>query len=178
MAMNISPGKGIDDFNTIIEIAANSGEVKYEYDKELGLLTVDRFMPTSMRYPCNYGFVPNTLAEDEDPVDVLVVTPDPVQPGTLMRVRAIGILNMADEKGEDSKILAVPVVKACVAYQSIASLQDLSSTLLDAIVHFFEHYKDLEANKWVKVTGWGDKAAAERELQASIKRFQDQPTST
>ncbi|WP_267256520.1 inorganic diphosphatase [Coxiella endosymbiont of Ornithodoros maritimus] len=173
MTFPVSAGKGIDDFNVIIEIPANGGEVKYEYDKELGFLTVDRFMPTSMRYPCNYGFVPSTLAQDGDPLDVLVLTPVPVQPGVLMRVRAVGMMKMEDEAGEDSKVLGVPVVKACRAYEAIQSLKDISPLSLDAISHFFERYKDLEPNKWVKVKGWEDKEAAKKEFEESIVRFKE-----
>lgn len=172
MASVISAGKDINDFNTIIEISANGGEVKYEYDKEFQLLTVDRFMSTSMRYPCNYGFVPNTLGEDGDPLDVLVLTPAPVQPGTLIRVRAVGIMKMEDESGEDNKVLAMPLVKACREYERIQSLKDVSSLLLDIIACFFEHYKELEPNKWVKVKGWFDKSEAEKEFKASFNRFQ------
>lgn len=173
MAVHIPAGVDIpSDFNVIIEIPAEQGQVKYEFDKELGLIAVDRFVSTSMRYPCNYGFVPSTLAEDGDPVDVLVITPYPLVPGSLIRVRAIGVLNMADEKGEDSKILAVPLAKACPQLASIQSLDDVSPLLLKSIVHFFEHYKDLETGKWVKVKGWEDRAAAEKELLASVKRYQ------
>lgn len=178
MAIQIAAGADIpSDFNAIIEIPAGGGEVKYEYDKDAGLIAVDRFMPTSMRYPCNYGFVPSTLAEDGDPVDVLVMTPCPVVPGSLIRVRAIGMLNMADEKGEDSKILAVPIVKACAQFADIQSLEDVSPLLLKSLAHFFEHYKDLEPGKWVKLKGWEDKAAAEKELQASVKRYLAQRTA-
>lgn len=178
MAIPIPAGANVPaDFNAIIEIPAEGGEVKYEFDKEHGIVAVDRFMLTSMRYPCNYGFVPSTLAEDGDPMDVLVITPCPVVPGSLLRVRAIGLLNMADESGEDSKILAVPIVKACMQLASIQSLKDVSPTLLQSLTHFFEHYKDLESGKWVKVKGWEDKAAAEKELQASIKRYQAQRTA-
>ena len=172
MAPTVSAGKDINDFNAMIEILANGGEVKYEYDKKFQLLTVDRFMPTSMRYPCNYGFVPNTLAEDGDPLDVLVLTPAPVQPGTLMRVRAVGVMKMEDESGEDSKILAVPLVKACREYKHIQSLKDVSPLLLDIIAHFFEHYKELEPDKLAKVKGWFDKSEAEKEFKASLNRFQ------
>ena len=173
MTPTVSAGKDINDFNAIIEIPANGGEVKYEYDKEFQLLTVDRFMPTSMRYPCNYGFVPNTLSEDGDPLDVLVLTPAPVQPGTLMRVRAVGVMKMEDESGEDRKVLAVPLVRACREYEHIQSLKDVSLLLLDIIAHFFEHYKKLEPNKWAKIKGWFDKNEAEKEFKASLDRFQE-----
>ena len=111
---HISPGRSIpDDFNVVVEISANCTPVKYEFDKDSGLLTVDRFMPTAMHYPCNYGFIPNTLSDDGDPVDVLVLTPYPIQPGSLIRVRALGMLQMTDESGEDCKVLAVPIEKVC-----------------------------------------------------------------
>ena len=169
---SLSPGRHIaDDFNVIIEISANGTPVKYEMDKESGLLMVDRFMPTSMHYPCNYGFVPNTLSNDGDPVDVLVLTPYPVQPGTLMRCRALGVLQMTDESGEDYKILALPIEKSCVHYSHMTSLADVSDVTLNAISHFFENYKKLEPGKWVKIGGWLDKDAAAKEINDSIKRF-------
>lgn len=177
MTIDISAGQKIpDDFNAIIEIPTDCGAIKYEVDKDSGLLMVDRFMPTSMRYPCNYGYVPSTLAEDGDPTDVLVVTPHPVVAGSLMRVRPIGILQMTDEAGKDAKILAVPIEKACRQMADVKSLQDVSPLLLDSLIHFFEHYKDLEPNKWVKVDGWDDKAAAEKELRDGIARYQQQTT--
>ena len=173
VSSTISAGKSINDFNVIIEISADSGKVKYEYDKELKLLTVDRFMLNSMRYPCNYGFVPDTLGEDGDPLDVLVLTPAPVQPGTLIRVRAVGMMKMEDESGRDSKVLAVPLAKACREYEHIQSLQDVSPLLLDVISYFFEHYKELEPNKWAKVKGWFEKSEAKEEFEASLKRLQE-----
>ncbi|QTS83718.1 inorganic diphosphatase [Coxiella endosymbiont of Amblyomma nuttalli] len=172
MVPTISAGKDINDFNAIIEISANGGQIKYEYDKDFQLLTVDRFMPTSMRYPCNYGFVPNTLARDGDPLDVLVLTPVPVQSGTLVRVRGVCVMKMEDESGKDSKVLAVPLTKACCEYKHIQSLQDVSPLLLDIIAHFFAHYKELEPNRWAKFKGWFDKSEAEKEFEASINRFQ------
>ena len=140
MTSIVSAGKDINNFNAIIEISTNGGEVKYEYDKEFQLLTVDRFMLTSMRYPCNYGFVPNTLGEDGDPLDVLVLTPAPVQPGTLIRVRAVGMMKMEDESGEDAKVLAVHLVEACREYEHIQSLKDVCPLLLD-IARFFNTIK-------------------------------------
>lgn len=172
---SVSPGKHIpEDFNVIIEIAAESSAIKYEMDKDSGLLSVDRFMTTAMHYPCNYGFVPNTLSLDGDPVDVLVMTPLPVQAGVLIRSRAIGILNMQDEAGEDTKILAVPIEKVCLQLAGIKKLSDVPSILLDRIVHFFEQYKALEPGKWVKVTGWQDAEAATKELEDGIRRYQEQ----
>lgn len=124
-----------------------------------------------MHYPCNYGFVPNTLSEDGDPLDVLVITPVPIQSGTLIRVRAVGLMRMEDESGKDSKILTFPLAKACREYQSIQTIKDVSPLLLDTITYFFEHYKDLELNKWAKVKGWEGKDAAEKELQDSMNFF-------
>lgn len=163
-----------EDFNVIIEIPANAGSVKYEFNKEAGLLSVDRFMPTPMHYPCNYGFIPNTLADDGDPVDVLVITPYDIQPGCLIRCRAIGVLKMKDEAGEDSKILALPIEKICLQFSDVQSLNDIPKIILDGIVHFFEHYKDLEPNKWVKVSGWDSIDAAHHEIKESVSRFENQ----
>lgn len=169
----ISPGKKIpDDFNVIIEISANCTPVKYELDKESGLLMVDRFMPTAMHYPCNYGFVPNTLSNDGDPVDVLVMTPYPVQAGSLMRCRALGVLQMTDESGEDYKVLALPIEKACVHYAYMHSLQDIPEVTRNAIAHFFENYKKLEPGKWVKVGEWLGQEAATKEINDGIERYQ------
>ncbi len=159
-----------NDINVIIEIPANCGSIKYEVDKDSGLLMVDRFMSTAMHYPANYGFVPNTLADDGDPADVLVITPFAVHPGSIIRSRPIGLLKMKDEAGEDSKIIAVPIEKVCLEYSAIQSLEDISETLQNSIVHFFEHYKDLEPNKWVKISGWEDKEAACKEIEDSVKR--------
>lgn len=172
MTSTVSAGNNINDFNAIIEIPMHEGEVKYEYNKEFRLLTVDRFIPTAMRYPCNYGFVSNTLAKDGDPLDVLVITPVPLQSGALIRVRAVGLMQMEDEVGEDSKILTFPLVKACRQYECIQSIKDVSPLLLDTIAHFFEHYKDLDLNKWTRVKGWEDRNIAEKEFQASIRRFE------
>jgi inorganic pyrophosphatase len=168
----ITAGRAVpDDVNVIIEIPAQGGSIKYEVDKDSGLLMVDRFMPVAMHYPCNYGFVPHTLADDGDPVDVLVMTPYPVYAGAMMRVRPVGILWMTDEAGKDSKVLAVPIEKACAEYASIKTLDDVSSLLRDRIVHFFEHYKALEPNKWVKVDGWGDAEAAAKEILSGIEAY-------
>lgn len=168
----IAPAKSVpDDVNVVIEVPAHSDPVKYELDKESGLLVVDRFMPTAMHYPCNYGFVPNTLSGDGDPVDVLVVTPFPVQPGVMIRCRAVGMLEMTDESGEDAKVIAVPIEKVCMRSKTIQSLDDLGQVFLDSVKHFFEHYKDLEPKKWVKVNGFVGIDAAAKEIQDSIERF-------
>lgn len=170
----ISPGKNIpDDINVIIEISANGTPVKYEMDKESGLLMVDRFMPTAMHYPCNYGFVPKTLSNDGDPVDVLVMTPFPVQPGSFMRCRAVGVLQMTDESGEDYKVLALPIEKICMHYADIKTIKDVPELTLKTIVHFFESYKKLEVGKWVKMGGWLDRDAAAKEINDSIKRYEN-----
>lgn len=175
MTIHVAAGHDIPrDINAIIEIPADSGSIKYEVDKDSGLLSVDRFMPVAMHYPCNYGFVPQTLAEDGDPADVLVMTPLPVQAGALLRVRPIGLLVMTDEAGQDSKIFAVPIIKACAQFGHINQLADVPQIVLDKITHFFEQYKALEPGKWVKVEGWKDKKAAEQALLESIERYKAQ----
>lgn len=172
----VGPGKDIpNDFNVIIEIPSHADPVKYEVDKETGAMFVDRFMNTAMHYPCNYGYIPKTLSEDGDPVDVLVVTPNPLISGSVIRCRAVGILNMEDEGGPDAKILAVPIDKLCMMYRPVKTISDLPELLINQIKHFFEHYKDLEQGKWVKVTGWGDTSGAEKEINASVKRFDEAP---
>ncbi|MCX7120586.1 MAG: inorganic diphosphatase [Gammaproteobacteria bacterium] len=169
---SLSPGKNIpDDFNVVIEISANGTPVKYEMDKDSGFLMVDRFMPSAMHYPCNYGFVPNTLSNDGDPVDVLVMTPYPVQAGILMRCRAVGVLQMTDESGEDYKILALPIEKTCIHYAHMKTLSDIPEITRHSISHFFENYKKLEKNKWVKIGDWLDKDAAAKEINDSIERY-------
>jgi inorganic pyrophosphatase len=168
----IGPGKNIpDDFNVVIEISANSSPIKFELDKEADVMVVDRFLGTSMFYPANYGFVPQTLSEDGDPVDALVVAPFSLPFGTLIRCRALGMLKMEDESGIDAKIIATPIEKVCPMYSNIKRIEDLPPLLLDQIRHFFEHYKDLEKNKWVKLQGWEDLAAAHKELIDGIARF-------
>ena len=160
-----------NDVNVIIEIPSHSDPVKYEVDKETGAMFVDRFMGTAMHYPCNYGYVPQTLSEDGDPVDVLVVTPIPVISGAVIRVRPLGMLCMTDEAGKDSKIVAVPVDKLSNLYTHMDSVRDLPKALLDSISHFFDHYKDLEPGKWVKIDGWVDAEEAKREILESIERY-------
>ena len=170
---DIEPGKDIpNDLNVVIEIAANALPVKYEVDKYSGALMVDRLMSTAMHYPCNYGYIPQTLCGDGDPADVLVVTPIPLQPGCIVRCRPLGVLNMEDEAGEDSKIVAVPISKITRHYDKVASIDDLPEELLAKITHFFEHYKDLEKGKWVKVTGWANLEGAQTEVLDSVKRYQ------
>ncbi|KUM04545.1 inorganic diphosphatase [Chromobacterium subtsugae] len=169
---SIGPGKDMPgDFNVVIEISANAAPIKYEFDKDWNTLVVDRFMGTSMMYPANYGFVPQTLAGDGDPVDVLVVTPFPLPPGVVVRCRALGLIKMEDDGGVDAKLVAVPVEKLCPMYKSIQKLEDLPELLRQQMVHFFEHYKDLEKGKWVKIQGWGTLEDAKTELVEGIARF-------
>ncbi|MDD1609177.1 MAG: inorganic diphosphatase [Methylococcaceae bacterium] len=170
----IRVSSGIDvpmDINVVIEIPAYSNPVKYEMDKETGALTVDRFMGTAMQYPTNYGYLPHSLSGDGDPVDVLVITPDPVLGGCVVRCRPIGILKMVDEAGVDNKVLAVPVRKLTSAYDRIKTYQDVSENRLTKIAHFFEHYKDLEEGKWVTVEGWFGIEDACEEILSSIARY-------
>lgn len=170
---NLQSGKQVpDDINVVIEIPSNSSPVKYEVDKESGLVMVDRYLGTSMIYPCEYGFVPHTLSEDGDPVDVLVVSPLPLIHGSVIRCRPVGMLRMTDESGKDAKILAVPVDKLTPRYKDVKKPEDLGTGLINAIEHFFKHYKDLEAGKWVKVDGWEGVDAARAEIMASVKRYE------
>ncbi|WP_367606495.1 inorganic diphosphatase [Legionella sp. W05-934-2] len=169
---NISAGKNApEEINVIIEIPMQGHPVKYEVDKESGALLVDRFMSTAMYYPCNYGYIPQTLSEDGDPVDVLVVTPVPLISGSVIKCRLIGVLQMTDESGEDAKLLAVPIRKLSMMYDGVESYDDLPKSLLLSIEHFFQHYKDLEDNKWVKIKGWAGRDEAKAEVEASVERF-------
>ncbi|MDR3502340.1 MAG: inorganic diphosphatase [Legionella sp.] len=169
----VSSGRDIpNEINVIIEIPMNSGPVKYEVNKDSGVLFVDRFLSTPMFYPANYGYIPNTLSEDGDPVDVLVITPVPLINGSVIPCRVVGVLKMTDESGVDAKLLAVPTNKLTKIYESVESYKDLPEYLLNSIKHFFEHYKDLEAGKWVKVDGWEGPDAALAEIVASIDRFE------
>ena len=167
---SIPPGKDLpNDIYVAIEIPANADPIKYEIEKDYDAVFVDRFMATPMFYPANYGFVPNTLSEDGDPLDVLVVTPYPVMPGSIIRSRPIGILMMEDEAGLDAKVLAVPHSKLTKLYDHVQEPQDLGQLLLDQIQHFFENYKDLESGKWVKVTGWEGSEAARKAVESSVE---------
>ncbi len=159
------------DFNVIIEIPMNADPIKYEIDKETGALFVDRFVSTAMHYPCNYGYIPNTLADDGDPLDVLVITPFALMPGVVGRCRPIGLLKMKDEAGGDTKLLAVPIDKLTPLYRSIETTRDLPEMILSQITHFFAHYKDLEPGKWVKVDEWGSPDEARREIRDGVARF-------
>ena len=171
MSINDIPaGKNLpDEINVIIEIPANSDPVKYEVDKDTGALLVDRFMATAMFYPCNYGYIPNTLSEDGDPLDVLVPTPYPLINGAVIKCRPVGVLKMEDESGIDAKLIAVPVDKLSVIYRDVKEATDLPALLLQQIEHFFEHYKDLEKGKWVKVQGWADAAEARAEITKAVE---------
>lgn len=162
-----------EDIHVIIEVPMNSDPVKYEYDKEVGAIFVDRFMPTSMFYPCNYGFIPNTLSGDGDPADVLVISSYPVIPGAVINAKPIGVLITEDEKGKDEKILAVPCAKIDLAYSHINSYKDLPDIIIQKISHFFENYKSLEKGKWVKVTGWEDADFAKKIINEAIERFHE-----
>ncbi|CAG7594081.1 MAG: inorganic diphosphatase [Candidatus Midichloria sp.] len=158
------------EVNVMIEIAANSGPVKYEFDKKTGVLSVDRIMQGSMQYPCNYGFIPHTLSGDCDPVDVLVYTNHSIVPGAVVSVKPIGVLVTEDEKGSDEKVLAVPTEKIDPFFANIKSYEDLPEILIQKINHFFSHYKDLEKGKWVKISGWQGPAAAEKIISEAIQR--------
>ena len=173
---NVPAGRDVpNDFNVIIEIPMNADPIKYEVDKETGALYVDRFMGTSMHYPCNYGYVPDTIADDGDPVDVLVITPFPLIPGVVVRCRPIGVLKMTDESGGDAKVLAVPIDKVLPIYTHWQKPDDMNDLRLQQIQHFFEHYKDLEPGKWVKLKGWGDAAQARAIISESVQRFNVAP---
>lgn len=169
----VSPGDSLpDDINVIVEIPRHGDPIKYEVDKDTGALFVDRFMSTAMQYPCNYGYVPQTLSDDGDPVDVLVLAPFPLAVGSVVRCRPIGMLEMEDESGIDAKILAVPVDKLTKWYTKVNNFRDIPEEQLDKIAHFFEHYKDLERNKWVKIKGWVGKDEARKEIMDSVENFQ------
>ena len=160
-----------NDINVIVEIPMNADPIKYEIDKETGALFVDRFVSTAMHYPCNYGYVPDTLSDDGDPVDVLVITPFALMPGVVVRCRPIGLLKMSDEAGGDTKVLSVPIDKLTPLYRHIETARDLPEMVLLQITHFFAHYKDLEPGKWVKVEGWLGPEEAKKEINDSVKRY-------
>jgi inorganic pyrophosphatase len=159
-----------DDVNVVIEVAIGGEPIKYELDKEAGTLVVDRFLYTPMRYPGNYGFVPHTLSDDGDPIDVLVANTRPIVPGAVINVRPVGVMKMNDESGGDEKIIAVPSPKLTQRYVNVHNYTDLPSITLEQIQHFFEHYKDLEPGKWVKLLGWGDAAEAKALIMEAIER--------
>jgi inorganic pyrophosphatase len=170
----VPAGKDVpNDCNVIIEIPMQGDPIKYEVDKETGAVFVDRFMSTSMHYPCNYGYIPRTLSDDGDPSDVLVISPMPLITGVVVRCRPIGMLKMEDEAGGDAKILAVPIDKLSSLYRAIESPRDLPEITTRQIAHFFEHYKDLEAGKWVRVSMWVGAEEAKGEILRSVGRFQE-----
>jgi len=172
----VPPGRKIpDDINVIIEVPMNSPAIKYEVDKDSGAIFVDRMLKTAMYYPCNYGYMPHSLCDDGDPLDVLVVLPLPMLPGTVVRCRPVGVLQMRDEAGEDSKVIAVPVTEVTGIYRGVASIGDLDDILLDQIVHFFEHYKDLEKNKWVRTGDLKGVADARQEVLDAVAPYEATP---
>ena len=169
---NIPAGKDLPhDIYVVIEIPANSSPVKYEIDKDADALFVDRFMASPMFYPANYGYINNTLADDGDALDVLVVTPYPVVPGSVIRCRPVGVLNMTDEAGEDAKLLAVPHEKLTQAYNDIQDITDLPEILRNQIKEFFENYKNLEKGKWVKVESWEGVESAKAKIQVAVAAY-------
>jgi len=159
-----------DDVNVVVEVGIGGEPIKYEMNKEAGTLFVDRFLYTPMRYPGNYGFVPHTLSDDGDPIDVLVANTRPIVPGAVINVRPVGVLRMEDNSGGDEKIIAVPSPKLTRRYEHVTSYTQLPAITLEQIRHFFEHYKDLEPGKWVKVMGWGDAEEARRMIAEAIVR--------
>ncbi len=165
-----------EDVNVIIEVPIGGEPIKYELDKASGTLVVDRFLYTSMRYPGNYGFVPHTLSDDGDPVDVVVINTRAIVPGAIINCRPIGVLHMKDEAGHDEKIIAVPSHKLTKRYDSVKNYSDLPQITLDQIQHFFEHYKDLEPGKWVKVVGWGDAEDAKKLILEGIEAAKAEKT--
>ena len=158
------------EVNVIVEVPVGGEPIKYEMDKEAGTLVVDRFLYTSMRYPGNYGFIPHTLSDDGDPCDVLIANQRGIVPGAVVAVRPVGVLRMQDEAGGDEKILAVPVSRLTRRYEKVLNYTDLPQITLQQIEHFFQHYKDLETTKWVKVTGWGDAEEASNLIVQAIER--------
>ncbi len=168
----VRPGKPVpDDADVIIESPTHGEPVKYEVDKDTGAMFVDRFLSTAMRYPCNYGYIPETLSADGDPVDALVLTPRPLISDSVIRCRPVGVLEMEDEAGDDAKLIAVPIDNFTSQYRHIASFRDINRVTLDQISHFFEHYKGLEPAKWVKLKGWADTDNAKSEILESVKRY-------
>lgn len=171
MLCNLSYGKSApEEINVVIEIAMESNPVKYEIDKDYCIPVVDRFLKVAMYYPCNYGFIPGTLSSDGDPCDVLAITPYPLVIGSLIKMRPIGALVMEDEGGKDEKIVAVPISKIDESYDKINALEDLPASLMQKIHHFFEHYKDIDKGKWVKISGWTDRKGAQELILDSIAR--------
>jgi inorganic pyrophosphatase len=172
----VTPGaKAPDEINVIIEIPAHSDPVKYEVDKETGAMFVDRILLTAMHYPANYGYIPNTLSKDGDPCDVMVTTAFPLIPGSVIRCRPVAVLQMTDESGDDAKVVAVPVDKITKRWSHVKGPEDMPQELMDRIAHFFEHYKDLDEGKWVRVGGWAGAEAAKQEILSAIAMYRDAP---
>ncbi|RUM30803.1 MAG: inorganic diphosphatase [Aquifex sp.] len=168
---DLPPGKNPpEDIYVVIEIPQGSA-IKYELDKDSGVIFVDRFLFTAMYYPFNYGFIPQTLADDGDPVDVLVISREPVAPGAVMRCRPIGMLEMRDEEGIDTKLIAVPHEKLDPSYANIKTVDQLPEIIREKIKHFFEHYKELEPGKWVKVENWKGIQDAIEEIKKGIENY-------
>ena len=174
MGLHLVPAgrKVPDEINVIIEIPKDAEPVKYEVDKESGAIFVDRILSTPMRYPCNYGYVPGTLGGDGDPLDALVILPLPLVPGSVIRCHPVGMLKMTDEAGSDEKLVVVPVEKIFAGYAHIKDIKAVSAHWLERIGHFFEHYKDLEKGKWVKLDGWGNAEEAKQILRESMTRYE------
>ncbi len=162
-----------EDINVLIEVPVGGEPIKYELDKDSGTLFVDRFLYTPMRYPGNYGFVPHTLSEDGDPIDVLVCNTRLIVPGAAINCRPIGVLVMEDDAGQDEKVLAVPSSNVSRRYESVENFTDLPPITIDQIQHFFEHYKDLEKDKWVKIDHWGNALEAQQLIQEAIDRAKE-----
>lgn len=162
-----------EEVNVIVEVPVGGEPIKYEMDKASGTLVVDRFLYTSMRYPGNYGFIPHTLSDDGDPCDVLIANQRGIVPGAVVAVKPVGVLKMQDEAGGDEKIIAVPVPRLTRRYEKVNSYMDLPDITLKQIEHFFQHYKDLETTKWVKVTGWGDAEEAKSLILEAIERAKE-----
>ncbi len=172
----VATGRDVpEEINVVIEIPKDAEPVKYEVDKESGAIFVDRVLSTPMRYPCNYGYIPHTLSGDGDPADVLVMIPLPLIAGSVIRCRPIGLLNMTDESGEDTKIVAVPIERVFAGYAHIRNIDDMPAHWRERIAHFFEHYKDLDKGKWVKISGWSDAQAARAEIRESVERYRNAP---
>ncbi len=162
------------DINVIIEIPKDAEPVKYEVEKESGAIFVDRILSTPMRYPCNYGYVPGTLGGDGDPLDALVILPLPLVPGSVIRCIPVGMLKMTDEAGSDEKLVVVPVPKIFAGYGHIQNIDQVSGHWLERIGHFFEHYKDLEKGKWVKIEGWAGAEEAKAEITSGVARYRSE----
>lgn len=177
MGLNLVPtGSDVPHkINVVVEIPLNAAAIKYEVDKDSGAIFVDRMLKTAMYYPCNYGYIPHTLCGDGDPADVLVIMPLPVVPGCVVPCRPIGVLKMEDEAGEDDKLVAVPTEEVTGLYRDVQSIRDIDQLIRDQISHFFEHYKDLERGKWVKIGGWRGDDEARTIIEESVQRFNDSP---